>query len=183
MVLHCSARVGLIISPLSDISGVSAAFGAQASILFASWQHVSAVTSVFPHWVSSSPRTSVQFICQRVSTLQPDWPTFCLLSLHPCPLLCLTDCFPHTSLFPEVLLCKPRNSFFFPTQCSALRLSHCFLLQGSGREREGGVSLSSWLPVLALCRWEKKQTRQMWWWRRTHGAKLNWETSAFIHFS
>lgn len=177
IVLQRSARVGLITSPLSDISGVPAAFGAQASIWFASWQHVSAVTSVFPHWVSSSPRTSVQFICQRVSTLQPDWPTFCLLSLNLCPLLFLTGCFPHTSPFPEVLPCKPRNIFFFLLKGWAI--VSCF-------RGEGGREESASLPGcqrLALCRWEKKQTRQMWWWRRTREAKLNWKPLHLLRFS
>lgn len=115
-----------------------------------SWQHVCAVTSGFPHWVGSCVKTSIQYICQGVSSLN-------LAGLHFLPPSL-------AALFPT--LCRPPFFFFFLSlflespsfshRAWCWRLGHCFLLEGN---MEGGGRQADFLAASfgSLSVWEKAE--------------------------
>lgn len=137
--------------------------------VFLSWnislvlRHVSAVTSVFPHWVASYVKTTIPYIWQCfVSSLNLAGLVFppLLHSFFP-----FFSCLPpffffFFSLFLESLI--PAKDPAFSHRVWWWRPSHCFLLQGR-REKEAGWLSGCKLEVYV--RGKKKQGRQIWWWK------------------
>lgn len=106
-----------------------------------SWQHVCAVTSVFPHRVGSYVKTSIPYICQGVSSLNLAGLHFLLPSL---PALFPTSCRPPFFLFFSPFFLESPS---FSHRVSCWRLGHCFLLEGN---MEGGREEAGWLPGCQL---------------------------------
>lgn len=117
-----------------------------------SWQHVLAVTSVFPHWLASYMKTSIQYIWQCVSSLNLAGLIFSFslsLSYSLIPLICafLLSFFFFSSPFPGVPLSGPRTQHF-PTECGAegWAIVSCY----RETRRGGGGRRQAWLPGCQL---------------------------------
>lgn len=117
-----------------------------------SWQHVLAVTSVFPHWLASYMKTSIQYIWQCVSSLNLAGLIFSFslsLLLPHSPYLCLPSLF--FFLFLPFSWSPPLRAKdpAFSHRVWCWRLSHCFLLQGN-KAGGGGGRRQAWLPGCQL---------------------------------
>lgn len=113
-----------------------------------SQQHVLAVTSVFPHWVSSYVKTTIQYIWQCVSSLNLAGLIFSFSLLL---LLSLFFFFAPSSLlfffflpFSRSPSLRPRTQHF-PTECGAEGWAIVSCYRETGREEEAG-----WLPGCQL---------------------------------